>query len=308
MNTKNSLSIKHTIIYHFTNSLLKIRGTSQCIYKQASFTVEAAVVLPFFVCFLVFIMYFFRILQVQTGVAQALQYAGRKVAAECYKQNDIKQERENLVNHSNYPGGSEQETYSDSESFSVATMLKARLCFKHQLTKQNCPLQFINGGINGISLLQSDFSGNHIELKAIYKMKVPIHLLGKFQYKIVQEVKCRKWTGYQIGQDSEADDSWLYYTQYGTVYHASRSCTHLDLSIQGIPYSQVENNRNQSGGKYHPCEKCGSQFFNNTMVYITNYGERYHTSLTCSGLKRRIYMIKKSKATEKRMCTKCGNS
>lgn len=285
-NSKLSLTFKHIKTDQFVNSLLKNRGTSLSICKQASFTVEAAVVLPFFVCFLVFILYFFRILQIETGVAQALQYAGRKIAAECY---------------------SEIQSYSDSEDFSVGNILKARICFQRQLEKQECPLQFIQGGMTGISLLQSDFSDNYVIVKAIYKMTVPINLFGKIQYKIVQEAKCRKWTGYQIGQDQQEDDTWLYYTQYGSVYHASRTCTHLDLSIQGIPYSQVEQNRNQSGGKYHPCEKCDSHSSNHRMVYITNYGDRYHTSLACSGLKRKIYMIQSSKATDKRMCSKCGN-
>ena len=137
-------------------------------------------------------------------------------------------------------------------------------------------------------------------------MKFPINLLGKIQYQIVQEAKCRKWTGYQLGQDTNEADGWLYYTEYGTVYHASRSCRYLDLSIHGIPYIQVGQNRNHSGGKYYQCEKCGGGS-NYGMVYVTDYGDRYHSSLTCSGLKRSIHMIRKTKATEKRMCKKCGN-
>ena len=44
-----------------------------------------------------------------------------------------------------------------------------------------------------------------------------------------------------------------------------------------------------------------------SMVYITDYGDRWHSSLSCSGLKRSIYMIRKTKATDKRMCKKCGS-
>ncbi len=58
-------------------------GMTRCTCQKAVLTVEAAAVLPFFVCFMVFILYFFRILQVHAGVAQALQYAGRRTAAEC---------------------------------------------------------------------------------------------------------------------------------------------------------------------------------------------------------------------------------
>ncbi len=58
------------------------RGTARYTCIKTVLTIEAAVVLPFFVCFLVFILYFFRILQVQAGVSQALQYTGRQIAAE----------------------------------------------------------------------------------------------------------------------------------------------------------------------------------------------------------------------------------
>lgn len=281
---ENSLSIRQLICRPFTDILysmpMKNRGTSWCICQKASFTVEAAVVLPFFVCFMVFVLYFFRILQVQAGVAQSLQYTGRRMAAECCIQS------QNMLSN-------------------LGNIAKAKLFFNQELKKQNCPTQYIKGGISGIHFTQSDFSGNYIELKAVYRMRLPIDLLGKIQYQIVQESKCRKWTGYQLGQDGQQEDDWLYYTEHGTVYHASRSCTHLDLSIHGISYLTLDQNRNNSGGKYHACERCGGAE-NQGMVYITDYGDRYHNSLTCSGLKRTIYMIRRSKAAEKRMCRKCG--
>lgn len=276
---KISLSIKH-------NFFSKSRGTSRYTCQKASLTVEAAVVLPFFVCFMVFVLYFFRILQVQAGIAQVLQYTGRKIAAEYSMQTD---------------------TGNPDTGGDFAGLLKARVIFQKQLKKQKCPTQYISRQITGVSLMQSDFSGNYVELKVVYQMKLPVGLFGDIKYRIVQASKCRKWTGYQPGQDNEEDDTWLYYTEYGTVYHASRSCTHLDLSIQGIPYQNVGQNRNHSGGKYHKCEKCGSSSAGNGMVYITDYGDRYHSSLTCSGLKRSIYMIRRSEVSDgMKMCSKCG--
>ncbi len=259
------------------------RGITRCTCQKAVLTVEAAVVLPFFVCFMVFVLYFFRILQVHAGVAQALQYAGRKVAAE-WNVSDTEEE----------------------SGMNISALIKAELYFSRQLKKQKCPIKYINYGIAGISLMQSDFSANYVELKAVYRMKLPVRMLGNIQYQIVQVAKCRKWTGYQTGQNEQENDEWLYYTEHGTVYHASRSCTYLDLSIRGITYAQAGSSRNKSGGKYHKCEKCGKNAAVHGMVYITDYGDCYHSSLTCSGLKRSIYMIRRSKAANKRMCSKCG--
>ena len=159
----------------------------------------------------------------------------------------------------------------------------------------------------GISFLQSDLSGDYVELKATYHMKFPIRLIGNVRYQVAQGVVCRKWTGYHLGQDDQVQDDWLYYTQYGTVYHTSRNCSYLDLSIQGIPGGTRNTARNAGGGKYHACPYCGNQNAAGGMVYITNYGDCYHTSLACSGLKRTIYMIRRSKATDKHMCSKCGH-
>lgn len=291
-----SLSFRRKKAWEFSFPNVKHAGTSRCACPKAVLTIETAVVLPFFVCFMVFILYFFRILQVQAGVSQALQYAGRRTAAE-YCASAAK-------NSETDPFSKERENGSESDS---AGLRKAEVFFRTQLKKQKCPTQYIRYGTAGISLLQSDFSGNYVELKAVYQMKFPLALFGNIRYRIAQESKCRKWTGRQPGQDQEKDDTWLYYTTHGTVYHASRTCTHLDLSIQGIPSAQVGSSRNKSGGKYHRCEKCTKGASDRGMVYITDYGDRWHSSLSCSGLKRSIYMIRKTKATDKRMCKKCGS-
>ncbi len=312
---KISLSINHMAdIFH------KPRGTSRCICQKASMTVEAAAVAPFFVCFMVFVLYFFRILQVQAGILQALQYAGRRVAAECNIQPESNASGQTGTAIGGNASKEKAATGGDAIKEKVATggdaikekaavggaAIKARVFFQKQLKNQNCPLQYVHMGMAGISLLQSDFSGNFVDLKAVYRMKLPIRLLGNIQFQIVQEAKCRKWTGYQPGQDTEEQEGWLYYTEFGSVYHATRSCAYLDLSIQGVANSQVSNRRNHSGGKYYACEKCANQLSHSAMVYITDYGDRYHSSLTCGALKRSIYMIRKSKATNKKMCSKCG--
>lgn len=299
-NISQSLFIRHKKNSNHTDSHAKNRGIARYTCMKGLLTIEAAVILPFFACFMVFILYFFRILQVQAGISQALQYTGRRIAAEYSVQTAggtvNAEDEKNKVNITN-----EKESQSD-----MLGLLRAELLFQKQLKKQSCPTQYIRHGEAGISLIQSDFSENFVDLKAVYRMKLPIALLGDIQYRIVQEAKCRKWTGYALGQDTQEDDTWLYYTEHGTVYHASRFCTHLDLSIHGVTYTQVGSSRNKSGGKYHKCEKCESEVSSRAMVYITDYGDRYHSSLTCSGLKRSIYMIRRSKATEKRMCSKCG--
>lgn len=73
----------------------------------------------------------------------------------------------------------------------------------------------------------------------------------------------------------------------------------------GVAAESVENLRNESQGKYHACEKCmGGRI--PASVYITDYGDRYHSTLACSGLKRTVYAIPLSEAVGKGACSKCG--
>ena len=56
------------------------KKTSLCSRHKGSYTLEAAVIIPILAFFFVTILFFFRVLQVQTQVQEALDYAGRKTA------------------------------------------------------------------------------------------------------------------------------------------------------------------------------------------------------------------------------------
>ena len=127
-----------------------------------------------------------------------------------------------------------------------------------------------------------------------------------------QVLMCRarahSWTGYTQGSSSgegrgSTEDPIVYVAENGTVYHLSRSCTHLDLSIKPVDSSRVGDERNRSGGKYKRCEICGG---GSGTVYITEEGDRYHSSLTCSGLKRTIYEMPLSQVGGRRLCSRCA--
>ena len=114
------------------------------------------------------------------------------------------------------------------------------------------------------------------------------------------------WNGYQDGEDTEGEDELVYITELGTVWHRSATCPYLQLSIQYVPYTGLGNMRNESGGRYHACERCviGTTM---TGIYITQYGDRYHNSLNCSGLKRTIKAVRLKDLGRLRPCSRCAS-
>ena len=57
---------------------------------------------------------------------------------------------------------------------------------------------------------------------------------------------------------------------------------------------------------YTACRLCGGEPGLFSYYYVTEEGERYHTSLSCSGLKRTVYLVRLSEAEGRTACSRCG--
>ncbi len=247
----------------------------QCVRVSGSFTVEAAFAVPIFLFAVVVFLGLFLMMLVQIQVTGALQYASRVVAASC---QDIEEETQDF-----------------------AYLIKSRVLFQEYLTEHGCKDAVIEGGMAGISLLGSDFSGEYITLRASYCVNLPVSFWNFRELPVQQCVKSRKWTGMETGT-GDAGEGYVYVTPSGSAYHSSTSCSYLDLSIRSISVSQIDTLRSRSGSIYYPCS-CYRQGAGS--VYITDYGTKYHSNLGCSGLKRTIYRIKLEEVGSRHPCAKC---
>lgn len=261
--------------------------------KEASLTVEAALVLPVFLFGVLFFLYFFQILFVQDCIQSGITETGKFISRYGYLLQ--KEEGSSLVNQ---------------------VILKER--FLEYVNEKNSFQSHIVGGVHGISFLSSNImeENNEIEIIADYIVKISLPFLGERYSLVCQKVHTRAFVGQEMKncqsesniteQEELKDNTIVYVTESGTVYHRSEDCTHLKLSITNVSKEDLASARNENGGKYKSCEKCVKKGTENNYYYITKDGDKYHNSLSCSGLKRTVHSVYYSQVKDKRKCSRCG--
>lgn len=283
-----------TISHHKTIIKFPTQGAPRCTCYAGSFTLEAAVILPILASFFVSILFFFRVMQVQLEVQQALDDTGRRLAV--YLAGD------------NSAGESVEGELTEEDVSSLGSLTEyaaAGILLQKELKGSKTASEYVRGGLAGITLFGSEFSTDQIHLKASYRIRLPVRIFWVWEVKIAQRADCRKWTGWkERGEDAEED--LVYITETGTVYHTTRSCTHLTLSIRSVTIGEIPQLRNENGDKYRECMICMDKNISGGQLYITDQGDCYHSDLGCSGLKRTIYTVRLSEVEGRRACSKCA--
>ena len=152
----------------------------------------------------------------------------------------------------------------------------------------------------------ADISGEDecIDLLYPYKVKPFVSIVGFEDFWMFSRMRTRAWTGYNVQKVSSEQEDMVYITEHGEVYHLTKSCSYLKLSIRAVDKDVVEELRNADGACFYSCEVCGKECTNT--VFITSYGDRYHATLQCGSLKRKIQEIPLSEVGNRSACKKCG--
>ena len=159
----------------------------------------------------------------------------------------------------------------------------------------------------GVLCASWESAPEEINLPDFYTWEPPVSFFPLLPVRITSQLSVHTWTGYSgDGQDQEQTEEMVYIAQTGSVYHQSPSCSYLELSVESVSQGELDRRRNESGGKYYPCERCMEKGNASSSVYITGSGNRYHSQMTCSGLKRTVRMVEKSKLRGWRVCSRCG--
>ncbi len=272
-------------------AICKKRRTS----LSASMTVEASFAIPLFIFLFVNIMALFNILQLECNVEAALHQVGNHVAIHAFD--------------SMYAG---QLTGVDTD---LAGTILGHAYVESEVRKapgvSDASMLKVISGPEDIYFLQSSIMrGNElIDIVADYKVHPIIPIIGFREFTMQARYFGHAWTGFDVNGTAENAERpleiYVYITAAGSVYHTDRGCSYLNPSIQSVPLSGIETFRSSSGSKYYPCESCKGG--SGGTVYITSYGDRYHYSTGCSGLKRTIFTVPLSEVGGRSPCSKCGS-
>lgn len=268
---------KDSFLTHLSHiDLISLSKRTSPFTSEGSVTVETALVAPIFFLAVLSLVYLLEVMNVQTVMKSALHCAAKEVAEEAYVNPMVIGGRleEHIVEH------------------------VGEKWLEHSI---------ISKGASGIDCRKSKAWGNTgiMDLSLTYKIEIPILM---FRIPVIARKECvrvKGWNGYVGNGFGNQNDETVYITDTGIVYHKDADCTYLELSIQSVCKSEVEQLRNEDGGKYYPCESCMKKGFGKEHVYITNSGNRYHSSLSCSRLKRTVYAVPMSEVYGRGGCKRC---
>ena len=170
--------------------------------------------------------------------------------------------------------------------------------------------QTIEGGVQGLSLSGSLLQDRCLDLQLSYRVSSPIRIPFGIRFNVIQRSCRHLWIGTKrvADEEEEADEDIVYVTPTGTVYHETMGCRTLAITAIPVDAEHIGERRNNSGGRYYACRLCAGKAYDEAgVVFITDDGVRYHTTRSCSELKRTVNPIHRSEAEEKyRPCHYCA--
>lgn len=263
--------------------------------QRGSIAVETSLLLPIFIFFFLHLISILQFLSCYGRIEAALHQTGRKMSVHAYaydKEETAPETKQNLT----------------EDTKQLLEVLYAKAETEQAVGREYLDHSPVLRGADGIQYtsLKAEGENHWIDLTAVYQVRPMFAFPGVMDIRLINRCRMRAWTGYEV--DAGGGGGWdrmVYVAENASVYHRSAACTHLRLSVKYAAADRVSGMRNQSGVKYYPCEICSEQTLYGNLCYITEQGNRYHHSLSCSGLKRNVRAIP-LRDTSLPACSRCG--
>lgn len=248
---------------------------------NASLTVESALVLPIFLYLMAGILMFLNLMGNVGTLINGIQDTAKQMAVYAYA---VKNPSENA----------------------------GKLTGGISAAYAGIQLQKWAEGLKGFHIGYSSFlkGDEKIDLVAAFRVNAEVPLFSFGNPQIIQRGCVRAWTGRDFRQEEagysrkENEKNQVYVAENGVVYHRDLQCTHLRLSVRQVSKTVAAHLRNRYGAKYYACSCCRKG--TGAVVYITDTGNRYHASKSCSGLKRTVHSADIKDVDNLPPCSKCG--
>lgn len=247
-----------------------------------SMTVEAAVVLPIFLFFLLNLASYMEIMRLYGNFELALWNAGNKSVV--------------------YSA-----VLDDSGKNSLLSTVYIREKVLNRLGNDylnNAPLK---NGRASVLVVDNPFGDSEdcLDVTLTWEAKALSPFIGFPSFWLTNRYYAHIWNGYDLAESTNAGEV-VYLAANGTVYHRNRGCSYLTLSVREVLSVDLDAERNADGGKYDACARCANGTKPAT-VYVTEEGEKYHYSESCSGLKRTVRAVYlKDVSGSYPACSRCG--
>jgi len=265
---------------------------------EAGMTVEAAMVLPLFLFFFLNLGCAIELIRLHSNLEFALCDIGNRMSVYGYV----------LEAQGTEEAKSDAELWEElgDVAFSHTFIKNAVVRDVGESYLQESPLV---GGAKGLQFWESEIFGEDgcIEIIATYKVSPYVGTVGFGSFRMSNRYYGHIWSGYQIpGADSKQGSEIVYVAENGVVYHESRNCSYLLLSVRGVSLEEAWTSRNTDGERYTPCMRCYDEEKVLETVYITDDGENIHCRRDCGSLRRTVYTLTKEDAKKYRACNRCA--
>lgn len=321
---------------NFTKNSLPKDSVSGAFFQKASLTVEAALALPVILFAAGLFLSFFSAQLLQLRFQKALDEIGEDVAvwsyvldfADDYTGTDLLTLADGGALSGALAGNGEDISELLSQDADLVHELEVFLLEKgsalvwQQMLKQwligkvgrdKLDGSVIRGGADGISLSGSTLHDRELDLVLSYRVTPLFGQTFGISSPVVQRSCRRLWIGTKVVKEEEEEteeeeqEEIVYVTENGRAYHKDLDCRVFHINPVCVPLATVPSLRNNEGKIYYPCDRCVAGRPEQLMVWLTDFGVRYHYESDCPGLKRTVIEIAISEAREKyKPCGFCG--
>lgn len=239
---------------------------------KAGMTLEAALVIPFFLFAMINVISVMDIMRIKSCVDMAVAESGNEIAIECYGE------------------------YLNDLISSIYIKGKVNQFLKENLSDSD--YERVKGSIvvTKVSIMDEKLS-----FRVSYKIKPLVDMTGLITVKLYADYYGHSWLGYIEQGEIE---QMVFLSNTASVYHVDKQCKYLNVTIMKVPYESLGVYRNNSRKKYKQCNFCNVKKVEE-YVFITPEGDGYHTTKNCIGLTRSIYTVPISQVEGKRQCVGC---